>query len=134
MAIVGGLAAAGGAGYAANQERGVTGTADDAANQLNIQKAWLQANPLMQRDFNVTVYEGRTLLTGTTSSPELKAQAVQIATRGRIHTREGAELRVGADTICVHGDRADAAEFARRLSEALRAAGVQIGAPTQVRR
>jgi UPF0271 protein len=62
------------------------------------------------------------------------AQAVQIATRGRIHTREGAELRVGADTICVHGDRADAAEFARRLSEALRAAGVQIGAPTQVRR
>ena len=26
-------------------------------------------NPLMQRDFNVTVYEGRTLLTGTTSSP-----------------------------------------------------------------
>ena len=79
MAIVGGLAAAGGAGYAANQERGVTGTADDAGIKLNIQNAWLQANPLMQRDFNVTVYEGRTLLTGTTSSPELKAQAVQIA-------------------------------------------------------
>jgi len=79
VAIVGGLAAAGGAGYAANQERGVTGTADDAGIKLNIQNAWLQANPLMQRDFNVTVYEGRTLLTGTTSSPELKAQAVQIA-------------------------------------------------------
>ncbi len=79
LAIVGGLAAAGGAGYAANQERGVTGTADDTAIKLNVQNAWLQANPLMQRDFSVTVYEGRTLLTGTTSSPELKAQAAQIA-------------------------------------------------------
>jgi osmotically-inducible protein OsmY len=81
LAVVGGLAAAGGAGYAANQERGVTGTADDIAIKTNIQNAWLQVNPLMQRDFNVTVYEGRTLLTGTTSTPELKAQATQIASQ-----------------------------------------------------
>jgi osmotically-inducible protein OsmY len=81
LAIVGGLAAAGGAGYAANQERGVTGTADDIAIKTNIQNAWLQVNPLMQRDFNVTVYEGRTLLTGTTSNPELRAQAKQIASQ-----------------------------------------------------
>ena len=81
LAIVGGLAAAGGAGYAANQERGVTGTADDIAIKTNIQNAWLQVNPLMQREFNVTVYEGRTLLTGTTSAPELKAQAKQIASQ-----------------------------------------------------
>jgi osmotically-inducible protein OsmY len=79
LAIVGGLAAAGGAGYAANQERGVTGTAEDGAIKMNVQSAWLQANPLMQRDFSVTVYEGRTLLTGSTSRPELKAQAAQIA-------------------------------------------------------
>src|SRR5690348_14327233 len=79
LAIVGGLAAAGGAGYAANQERGVTGTAEDGAIKMNVQNAWLQANPLMQRDFSVTVYEGRTLLTGSTSRPELKAQAAQIA-------------------------------------------------------
>ena len=61
-------------------------------------------------------------------------QAVQIATRGKVRTYDGKELRVGADTICVHGERPDAAEFARRLNEALHAAGVQIGAPTQVRR
>jgi osmotically-inducible protein OsmY len=79
VAIVGGLAAAGGAGYAANQERGVGGTADDIATKTNIQNAWLQVNPLMQRDFTATVYEGRTLLTGTASTPELKAQAKQIA-------------------------------------------------------
>src|SRR6266404_146202 len=60
VAIVGGLAAAGGAGYAANQERGVTGTVDD---------------------FTVTVYEGRTLLTGMAPNPELKAQAKEIASR-----------------------------------------------------
>jgi osmotically-inducible protein OsmY len=81
VAIVGGLAAAGGAGYTANQERGVTGAFDDMAIKTNIQNAWLQVNPLMQRDFTITVYEGRTLLTGMTPSPELKAQAAQIASQ-----------------------------------------------------
>jgi osmotically-inducible protein OsmY len=80
-AIVGGLAAAGGAGYAANQERGVGGSFDDIAIKTNIQNAWLQANPNMQRDFTVTVYQGRVLLTGTTPNPELKAQAKQVASQ-----------------------------------------------------
>jgi osmotically-inducible protein OsmY len=79
LAIVGGLAAAGGAGYAANQERGVGGTFDDLAIKTNIQNAWLQSNPLMQRDFTATVYEGRVLLTGTTPRPELKAEAQRVA-------------------------------------------------------
>jgi osmotically-inducible protein OsmY len=81
VAIVGGLAAAGGAGYAANQERGVNGTFDDLTIKTNIQNAWLQTNPLMQRDFTITVYEGRTLLTGMSPNPELKAQAAQIASQ-----------------------------------------------------
>jgi osmotically-inducible protein OsmY len=81
VAIVGGLAAAGGAGYAANQERGAGGVVDDLTIKTNIQNAWLHTNPLMQRDFDVTVYEGRTLLTGTTSNPEMKAQAKEIASR-----------------------------------------------------
>ena len=59
------------------------------------------------------------------------AQAVQIATAGKVLARDGKELRVRADTLCVHGDRADAAVFAQRLHEALRADGVHIGAPTQ---
>jgi osmotically-inducible protein OsmY len=81
VAIVGGLAAAGGAGYTANQERGVNGAFDDLTIKTNIQNAWLQVNPLMQRDFTITVYEGRTLLTGMTPSPELKAQAAQVASQ-----------------------------------------------------
>jgi UPF0271 protein len=59
------------------------------------------------------------------------AQAVQIATSGKVRTRDGGELRVRADTLCVHGDRVDAAQFAQRLNQALHAAGVQIAAPAQ---
>jgi osmotically-inducible protein OsmY len=80
-AIVGGLAAAGGAGYAANQERGVGGSVDDFSIKTNIQSAWMQVNPLMQTNLNITVYEGRTLLTGTAPNPEFKAQAKDIASR-----------------------------------------------------
>lgn len=80
-AIVAGLGAAGGAGYAANQERGTGGTVDDLKIKTNIQNAWLQTNPLMQRDLNVTVYEGRTLLTGVAPNPEFKAQAKEVASR-----------------------------------------------------
>jgi osmotically-inducible protein OsmY len=81
VAIVGGLAAAGGTGYAANQERGAAGAFDDLTIKTNIQNAWLQVNPLMQRDFTITVYEGRTLLTGMSPNPELKAQAAQVASQ-----------------------------------------------------
>lgn len=81
LAIVGGIAAAGGAGYAADQERGVKGTAHDFALKTDIQSAWIQADPQMQADLNVTVYEGRTLLTGTAPTPEMKAQAQEVASR-----------------------------------------------------
>ena len=80
-AIVAGLGAAGGTGYAANQERGTGGSVDDFKIKTNIQSAWLNTNPLMQRDLNVTVYEGRTLLTGIAPTPEFKGQAKEVASR-----------------------------------------------------
>jgi UPF0271 protein len=46
-------------------------------------------------------------------------QAVAIATSGKVFVRSGGERAIRADTICVHGDRADAAVFAQRLREAL---------------
>jgi osmotically-inducible protein OsmY len=79
LAIVGGLGAAGGAGYAANQERGVGGTFDDFKVKTDIESAWLQANPNLQKDCNVAVYEGRVLLTGNTPTAGLRAQAQQVA-------------------------------------------------------
>ena len=56
------------------------------------------------------------------------AQALAIATRGEIITRDGATIALRADTICVHGDRPDAAIFARRLRESLAAASVSVRA------
>jgi len=55
------------------------------------------------------------------------AQAVQIATHGNASTRDGRLVDIRADTICVHGDRSNAAIFARRLNAALKNAGVGIG-------
>lgn len=54
------------------------------------------------------------------------AQALTIATRGTVTTRDGSMLALHADTLCVHGDRADAAAFARRLREALERTAVQV--------
>ena len=59
------------------------------------------------------------------------AQAVQIATRGKVETRDGKTIDVRADTICVHGDREDAAMFARRLREALASAGALVASVSQ---
>ncbi len=63
------------------------------------------------------------------------AQALEIALHGKVGSLDDAGARrshaLRADSICVHGDRADAAVFARRLLEALRANGVQVAAPAQ---
>ena len=80
-AIIAGLGAAGGAGYTANQERGTGGSVDDFKIKTNIQSAWLNTNPLMQRDLSVTVYEGRILLTGAAPDAQFKAQAKEVASR-----------------------------------------------------
>jgi UPF0271 protein len=56
-------------------------------------------------------------------------RAVEIAAEGRTRTADGAELRLEADTICIHGDRADAALFARTLREGLERSGVRVAAP-----
>ncbi len=61
------------------------------------------------------------------------AQAISIAARGEAATSNGT-LRIRADTICVHGDRPDAATFARRLHEALEAAGLSVAPLTRGRR
>ena len=55
------------------------------------------------------------------------AQAVRIATKGNVETRTGT-LSIRADTICVHGDRPDAAVFARALREALEDGQVRVQA------
>jgi len=60
---------------------------------------------------------------------EAAAQALSIATRGEAIADDGSRVSIEADTLCVHGDRANAGEFARRLRVALEAGGVRIGGP-----
>lgn len=54
------------------------------------------------------------------------AQAVAIATGDAVTTDNGTGIRIEADTLCVHGDRANAAVFAERLRRTLEGAGVQV--------
>lgn len=56
------------------------------------------------------------------------AQAVSIATHGEAVALDGKTVRIEADTLCVHGDRANAAAFAERLRGALENAGLQVTA------
>lgn len=51
-------------------------------------------------------------------------QAVVLAVDGAVTTVDGQSIRIHADSLCVHGDRPDAAAFARALHDGLRAAGV----------
>jgi 5-oxoprolinase (ATP-hydrolysing) subunit A len=60
------------------------------------------------------------------------AQARALATTGSLELADGSSLGLRADTLCLHGDRPDAAAFARALRAALEADGVQVrglGAP-----
>jgi osmotically-inducible protein OsmY len=73
-AVVGGMAAAGGVGYQAAQERGLNGTFDDVKLKTDIGRALGG----QYGDITATVYWGRVLLTGSSPSQEQKAQAEQI--------------------------------------------------------
>jgi UPF0271 protein len=56
------------------------------------------------------------------------AQAVSIAIRGEATAIDGSKVSVVADTLCVHGDRAGAAAFAKALRCALEHAGLKVDA------
>ena len=60
---------------------------------------------------------------------EAVRRAVGIAAERRARTAGGSELRMEADTICIHGDRPDAARFARALRAGLEARGIRVAAP-----
>ncbi len=54
------------------------------------------------------------------------AQALRIATEGRVTAYGGGEVEVAARTLCVHGDTPGAARIARAVGAALRGAGIVI--------
>ena len=55
-------------------------------------------------------------------------QAVGLATRGQVTSRDGSVISVEADTLCIHGDTPGAAEAARAVRDVLESHGVEIRA------
>ncbi len=60
---------------------------------------------------------------------EAGKQALNIAKRGIIVARDGSEVAVHAQTLCIHGDTSGAPEIAAAVARTLREAGVTLGAP-----
>jgi UPF0271 protein len=54
------------------------------------------------------------------------ARMVTLVTDGTVAAIDGSTIRVDADSICVHGDTAGAAQMARRIRNALTGAGVTL--------
>jgi UPF0271 protein len=51
---------------------------------------------------------------------------IRLATEGKIVARDGSLLTIDAESICVHGDTADAVAMAAVVREGLEAAGVTV--------
>ena len=54
------------------------------------------------------------------------AQVLQLVQHGTVRTGDGREIKLPADTVCIHGDGTHALALARRLREKLTAAGVAV--------
>lgn len=57
------------------------------------------------------------------------ARAVRLARDGEVDAVDGSVLRVGAASLCLHGDSPGAVAMARAVRAALDAAGVEVAAP-----
>lgn len=67
------------AATAASEERGIGGAASDFAIKSRINGLFLDADNTLWSNINITVSEGRVLLTGTVKDPAQKQEAVRLA-------------------------------------------------------
>lgn len=66
-------------GVAAAQEGGISQAASDAKIQLYINDAWLRHDGEIFRKLDMTVKEGRVLITGVVQNPQQRVDAVRLA-------------------------------------------------------
>lgn len=66
-------------GVAAAQEGGLKGATTDVSIRVAITDLWLKENPEIYRRCTLTVKEGRVLLTGTVTNPDMRVDAVRLA-------------------------------------------------------
>src|SRR6266481_5568101 len=60
---------------------------------------------------------------------EAAARVVRMLREGKVHSVDGVDVDVCAETICIHGDTPGAVDFARSLKSRLDSEGVSIRAP-----
>ncbi|MFL6592626.1 MAG: 5-oxoprolinase subunit PxpA [Luteimonas sp.] len=100
----------------------------DAATQLGLRVAH---EVFAERAYDA---DGRLAPRGTPGAviadiPAALEQVRLLLRQGAVIARDGSRVRLRADTLCLHGDRADAVGFARALHSLLREEGVQLRAP-----
>lgn len=74
-----GAAAGGAIGVAATQEGGIGSAASDALIQTQINDLWFRQDTEMFRKLDLTVDQGRVLITGVVQKPEQRVEAVRLA-------------------------------------------------------
>ena len=60
---------------------------------------------------------------------EAATRVLRMLREGKVRSVDGTDVNVRAETVCVHGDTAEAVEFARALRSTLEKEGVKISAP-----
>ena len=63
-----------------------------------------------------------------TNQEEAVQQVVRMVKEGKVLSRQGQDISVKADTVCIHGDGKHALEFARKIREHLLASGIAVKA------
>ncbi|MBW2039573.1 MAG: 5-oxoprolinase subunit PxpA [Deltaproteobacteria bacterium] len=53
-------------------------------------------------------------------------RVLKMVTEGRVSAKDGTEIELAADTICVHGDNPSAVRLAKRIREVLLSSGIEI--------
>src|SRR6185503_9834288 len=66
-----------------------------------------------------------------TDAGDAVARVVRMVREGCVRSVDGIDVALRADTICIHGDGAHAAELARALRRGLEGAGITIVAPAR---
>lgn len=53
-------------------------------------------------------------------------QVITMVKEGKVHTQQGSDIRIIADTVCIHGDGENALDFAKYISSALTESGIKV--------
>jgi UPF0271 protein len=66
------------------------------------------------------------------SADAAAAQVIRMVREGKVASRQGTDVGIRADTVCIHGDGPHALEFARTIRASLQQAGISVRAVGEV--